>query len=363
MSVRRAGAALPALPTLPVPTLPVPALLVPLLVAGLLLTGCGAPPGPGPDPGPGTGPAPARIAPGPGASATADAAPYWVNPDGKAARAVAAHLAAGRTAEAELLRRISSRPAAEWIGPDRPEEETRALTEAAARAGRTALLVLYAIPNRDCGQHSAGGAADAAAYRTWVDAVARGIGERRATVVVEPDAVMHVVDGCTESRHHAERYTLLKEAVLRLKRQPATTVYLDAGNAGWGRPADLRRPLLEAGIAEADGFSVNVSNFQSTAASVAYGRGLSALVGDKPFVVDTSRNGNGPYAEGDPAQTWCNPPGRALGEPPTTATGDPLVAAYLWIKRPGESDGTCRGGPKAGEWHDAYALELARNAR
>ncbi|MFC8760889.1 glycoside hydrolase family 6 protein [Streptomyces sp. NPDC057193] len=294
-----------------------------------------------------------------------EAVPYWVNPDGKAALAVAGHLAAGRTAEAALLRRISTRPQAEWIGPDRSEDAIRTLTGAATRAGREALLVLYAIPDRDCGQHSAGGATDAAAYRDWVDGVARGIGPRRATVVLEPDAVMHVVDGCTDSggRLRGERFELLRDAVRRLKLQPATTVYLDAGNAGWGAPADLRLPLQEAGIAEADGFAVNVSNFRTTGVSTAYGRQLSALVGGKPFVIDTSRNGNGPDTQGDPAESWCNPPGRALGAPPTRSTGDPLVAAHLWIKRPGESDGPCRGGPKAGEWFDAYAQELAQNAR
>ncbi|MFE2556949.1 glycoside hydrolase family 6 protein [Streptomyces sp. NPDC059352] len=345
---RRAGPTLPARPALAVPVL-------------LLAVGCTSPAGaPAPDDPPAAGAAPA---PAPSASASSGPVPYWVNPDGKAARQMAEHLAAGRTAEAELLRRIASRPAAEWIGPDRPEDETRTLTEAATRAGREALLVLYDIPNRDCGQHSAGGAADAAAYRAWVDGVARGIGERRATVVLEPDAVMHVVDGCTDERHQGERYGLLKEAVRRLKQQPAATVYLDAGNAGWVKPAELRGPLQEAGIAEADGFAVNVSNFKTTAVSAAYGRELSALVGGKPFVIDTSRNGNGPYTEGDPAQNWCNPPGRALGEPPTRETGDPLVVAHLWVKRPGESDGECRGGPRAGEWFDAYALELARNAR
>ncbi|MCX5390893.1 glycoside hydrolase family 6 protein [Streptomyces sp. NBC_00094] len=335
-----------------------PALVLLLLLAGAGCTGPVTPPGTG-DP-----PAPA-VAAGPrGPSVPAPApVPYWVNPDGKAARQMAEHLAAGRTAEAALLRRIASRPEGEWIGPDRPEAEARALTEAATRAGREALLVLYGIPHRDCGLYSAGGATDAAAYRAWVDGVARGIAGRRATVVLEPDAVMHVVDGCTEAQHHGERYALLKAAVHRLKRQPATTVYLDAGNAGWAAPAELSGPLKEAGIAEADGFAVNVSNFQTTATSAAYGRRLSALLGGKPFVIDTSRNGNGPYSEGDPAQTWCNPPGRALGTPPTRRTGDPLVAAYLWIKRPGESDGECRGGPRAGEWFDAYALELARNAR
>ncbi|MYV59291.1 endoglucanase, partial [Streptomyces sp. SID4931] len=47
------------------------------------------------------------------------------------------------------------------------------------------------------------------------------------------------------------------------------------------------------------------------------------------------------------------------GEAPTTQTGDELVDAYLWIKRPGESDGDCKGGPKAGDWWPEYALGLA----
>ena len=57
-------------------------------------------------------------------------------------------------------------------------------------------------------------------------------------------------------------------------------------------------------------------------------------------MIDTSRNGRGPNHD-----QWCNPPGRALGTLPTTTTGDPLIDAYLWIKAPGESDGTCRHGP------------------
>ncbi|MFC9649777.1 glycoside hydrolase family 6 protein [Streptomyces sp. NPDC056937] len=289
-------------------------------------------------------------------------APYWVNPDGRAARQVAAYDSAGDTGNAALIRKIAEQPVAEWIGPDTPEAQTRGFTEAAAKADRDALLVLYNIPHRDCGQFSKGGAADGDAYRAWVDQVAKGIGDRRATVVLEPDAVLHLVDGCTPAQFHEERYDLLKGAVQRLKQQPATSVYLDAGNAGWQTPDALFEPLQRAGIADADGFSVNVSNFYPTAASADFGKRLSAKVDGKPFVIDTSRNGNGPYTKGDPAENWCNPPGRALGEPPTTTTGDPLVKAYLWIKRPGESDGDCKGGPKAGDWYPDYALGLARNS-
>ncbi|MET8545884.1 glycoside hydrolase family 6 protein, partial [Kitasatospora sp. NPDC004799] len=60
------------------------------------------------------------------------------------------------------------------------------------------------------------------------------------------------------------------------------------------------------------------------------------------FVVDTSRNGKGGWTlppgtyAGDP-QTWCNPPGRGVGNRPTADTGTPLVDAYLWVKTVGQS--------------------------
>ncbi len=286
--------------------------------------------------------------------------PYWVNPEGKAAKQAAAYRKDGDDEKAQLIGKIAGQPVGEWIGPDNPEAEAKGYTEAAAKADRDALLVLYNIPHRDCGQFSKGGAADGDAYRQWVEKVANGIGDRRATVILEPDAVLHLVDSCTPQEFHEERYDLLKGAVERLKKQPNTKVYVDAGNAGWSNPDALFDPLRRAGVDKADGFSVNVSNFYPTDASKDFGKKLSAKVGGKHFVIDTSRNGNGPYTGGDPQENWCNPPGRALGETPTTKTGDPLVDAYLWVKRPGESDGDCKGGPKAGEWWPEYALGLAR---
>jgi endoglucanase len=289
--------------------------------------------------------------------------PFWVNPDGNAARQVAAYVKSGKNEDAEQIRKIAEQPTGEWIGPENPEQEAQGFTEAAAKAGRTALLVLYDIPHRDCGQYSQGGAADGNTYRAWIDGVAAGIGDRLATVVLEPDAVLHLVDGCTPEEFHEERYDLLKGAITKLKSLKNTKVYLDAGNAGWGHPDQIFEPLERAGIDLADGFAVNVSNFYSTKDSIAYGKQLSAKVGDKHFVIDTSRNGNGPYTAGKADENWCNPPGRELGEPPTTKTADPLVDAYLWVKRPGESDGTCKGGPTAGQWWAGYALALAKASK
>ncbi|MEV5435939.1 glycoside hydrolase family 6 protein [Streptomyces sp. NPDC052682] len=331
-----------------------------VLGAALLVTGCSGADGEnganGED-GPG-----GRGKAGAGAGITQqpkEAAPFWVNPDSTAARQVAALEKAGKKEQAAQIRKIAEQPVGEWVSPENPEEQARGFTEAAEQAGRTALLVLYNIPHRDCGQYSQGGAADGDAYRAFVDAVARGIGDRSATVVLEPDAVLHLVDHCTPEQFHEERYDLLKGAVTKLTSLGNTKVYLDAGNAGWGKPDQIFEPLKRAGIDQADGFAVNVSNFYTTEDSLAYGKELSAKVGGKHFVIDTSRNGNGPYTQGDPNERWCNPPGRALGETPTVRTADPLVDAYLWVKRPGESDGECKGGPKAGQWWPAYALKLA----
>ncbi|MFF3559042.1 glycoside hydrolase family 6 protein [Streptomyces sp. NPDC002574] len=289
-------------------------------------------------------------------------APFWVNPDTAAARQAGQWREDGRDADAALLERIAERPVAEWIGPDDPRGQAEGLTRAAAEAGRTPVLVLYNIPHRDCGQYSSGGAADADAYRTWVDQVASGIGDREALVVLEPDALTHLVDGCTSGRFAQERYALLGHAVDILGDLPHTAVYLDAGNAGWVRdPARLVDPLRRAGIERADGFALNTSNFYTTEENTAYGTRLSERLDGEHFVIDTSRNGRGPL-QGGHDEAWCNPPGRGLGTPPTTDTGNELVDAYLWIKRPGDSDGTCKGGPRAGQWWPEYALGLARRA-
>ncbi|MBC7272726.1 MAG: glycoside hydrolase family 6 protein [Streptomyces sp.] len=291
--------------------------------------------------------------------AAAAASPFWVQPDSPAVQQIQQWQRQGRTEDAELLKRIAERPAALWpAGEIDPTPLVGAAVAGARRTGQTVVLVAYNIPHRDCGQHSRGGAADAGAYRQWIGRFADAIGDAKALVVLEPDAVAHIVDGCTPGELHTEREQLLGEAVQRLKAQPGTKVYLDAGNPDWIRePSKLVEPLRRAGIAHADGFALNVSNFQTNEVTTEYGLRLSRALGGKHFVVDTSRNGNGPLPG-----AWCNPPGRALGTPPTTDTGQPSVDAYLWVKRPGESDGECQGGPAAGRWWPEYALGLARNA-
>ncbi|MEC4019157.1 glycoside hydrolase family 6 protein [Streptomyces sp. H27-D2] len=295
-------------------------------------------------------------------------AELWVNPETPAAQQVLQWRQQGRDGDAVALQWLADQPIAEWIG-DAPGIRARHITESAARAGKTPVLVAYHIPYRDCGSHSAGGAAGADGYRKWVKEFASGIEGRKAIVVLEPDAVAQAVEGCVPEGLRAERLGLLKEAVVTLSALPATRVYLDAGHSGWVKDrARLAEALRLSGVAQADGFALNVSNFQSTRISMTYGDQLSEALGGAHYLVDTSRNGNGPVDPETRAvdraseREWCNPPGRKLGERPTTRTGFEKADAFLWIKRPGESDGPCNGGPPAGQWWAQYALGLAQSA-
>jgi len=71
--------------------------------------------------------------------------------------------------------------------------------------------------------------------------------------------------------------------------------------------------------ATARGFSVNTANFFTTGDEIGYGEAISGLTNGSHYVVDTSRNGAGPAPDAE--LNWCNPSGRALGTPPTAATG------------------------------------------
>ncbi len=265
-----------------------------------------------------------------------------------------------KPADAALLDRIASQPQASWFGEWNGNganltSAVDAYVSQAEAAGSVPILVVYNIPNRDCGQYSAGGASAPGTYRVWIRYFQQGLRGRPAVVILEPDA-LGLLTKCLSPASQAERLGLLADAVGVLAAEASTWTYIDAGNARWIPADEMATRLTRAGVAGADGFALNVSNYVGTEETLAYGKAVAARLGGRHFVVDTSRNGKGPAADLE----WCNPPGRGIGVPPTTTTADPLADAYLWIKRPGESDGTCHGGPRAGEFWPESALSLAR---
>ncbi len=93
---------------------------------------------------------------------------------------------------------------------------------------------------------------------------------------------------------------------------------------------------------------------------------ISKLTHGAHYIVNTSDNGNGPKLNPHPVrqgiEDLCNPPGRGLGPEPTTKTGFPHADAFLWVHEPGNSSGSCHGGPPSGSFWDARAVDLASHA-
>ncbi|MDV9175951.1 glycoside hydrolase family 6 protein [Streptomyces sp. W16] len=257
--------------------------------------------------------------------------------------------------------RIADQPAAVWFADFTPSTITsrvRAVTSGAAAQDRVPVVVPYAIPERDCGGASEGGASDFDAYDGWIDDFAAGLGSGEVVVILEPDSIAQA--DCLSDAQRADRFAALARAGRVLKAaDPKARVYYDAGHSDWNPARQQAALLKQAGAASAassDGIFSNVSNFHATSAEIAYDRQvLDALGGPAGLgaVIDTSRNGNGAPSDGQ----WCDPVGRKIGRAPTLNTGVARIDGYLWVKLPGESDG-CRGA--AGTFTASYAYDLAR---
>jgi endoglucanase len=359
--------------------------------------------------------------------------------------------------------------------PQSVQQDVKNTVLRAAGKSSVPVLVAYDVPGRDCAQYSAGGAATGDAYKAWIDGFAAGLGTQKVIVLVEPDGLANLPTDCGQPDTYG-RLGLINYAAHALLSDPNALIYLDAGHSAWHSVGDMAHRLIEAGVQDVNGFFLDVSNYQYTTNQVFYGtwisdcltvanfdpnydahdncpnqywnggpplwqgvalspygvwsdvasdssldtslidaRYASMLDGATPtthFVIDTSRNGQGPndmsaYASApynQPASViqtlqggnWCNPPGSGLGAQPTANTGVALVDAYLWVKIPGQSDGQCdaAGGvrawdyslymapgwptdaahqalfdplwglydPAAGQWFPNMALELAHNA-
>jgi endoglucanase len=339
----------------------------------------------------------------------------------------------GQLKNALLIALMETVPQAVWLTGGTPSEVSATVTATLREANAQRalpVLVLYNIPGRDCGSYSAGGAENTADYETWINAIAAAIGSQKVLIVLEPDSLADLPSDCgydptqvNVPQATADRYTQINYALTTLESGSQTLVYLDAGNSHWQAVPIMAARLAQAGIQEAQGFFTNVSNFNlnnyettydtwvseciafandpeqggwklgnySYCASQYYSpfgpvdpdniatwvytdewyeQNMGAAVATTHFVIDTSRNGQGPldasiYANtpyNQPAgvvQTltngsWCNPPARGLGTHPTANTGVSLADAYLWVKTPGQSDGTCdaEGGARAWDYAD-----------
>ncbi|MEV7550409.1 glycoside hydrolase family 6 protein [Amycolatopsis sp. NPDC089917] len=280
---------------------------------------------------------------------------FYVDPD--ANHAVWAGTHPGDTAN-KIKAAISTKAGARWFDKWRGDitKAVNDYTYAADVVDKLPILVAYNIPGRDCGGHSTGGAGDPRAYRDWISNFAGAIGGKPAVVIIEPDALAQL--DCMPASERQTRLDLLKFAAEQFAaKAPNTWAYMDGGNSTWIPAATMADRLNAVGVKSIRGLAINVSNYKTTTDSANYGKAVSAALSSKygytkPFVVDTSRNGNGPKGE-----EWCNPAGRKLGTPSQIGGGAEML---LWVKVPGDSDGKCGIAPdvEAGKFDPNLALRL-----
>jgi endoglucanase len=374
----------------------------------------------------GSWPAAASVAAGPAVSAAQRGLSpgtrlFVPPPSAGAPQQILQLLKSGDRKDAKLITEMEAAPRAVWFTSGTPAQVRQQVRQTMAEAAverAVPALVAYDIPGRDCAQYSAGGALSQADYQAWISGFAHGIGHGHAVVILEPDALGNLPSNCglpasSYPFTDAERFAELQYAVSALEADPGVSVYLDGTHSAWQSVGTMAQRLLEAHVQQAQGFYLNVSNYQPTPELLDYGTWISdciAMVTDSSnafynnpggcasqyypatqsdfstwdlttqwyaqnmggavatthFVVDTSRNGRGPdtmqqYASApydQPASVistlaagnWCNPPGSGLGLRPTASTGVPLLDAYLWVKTPGQSDGQCDSAGGARAW-------------
>ncbi|KAI1803002.1 glycoside hydrolase family 6 protein [Daldinia bambusicola] len=251
-------------------------------------------------------------------------------------------------------------------------------------------------------------------YRNFIDLLAEVISASRNTsfaVIVEPRAYPNYLNDTGASDKLAKSYRENTPYALRALDLPNVVTYLDVGNSNsmdWGlhRSVAAKEILSVYGAAGSPhqfrGFATNVANFNSwgllpgefaTGDDSRYVRpqneqhfvrilsdalrenGLPARA--THAIIDTSRSGVSGlrYTWDD----WCNIKGAGFGIRPTSQTGDETLDAFVWVKHPGESDGTSNSSepgydefcgkddavkpsPGSGLWHQAYFEMLVRNA-
>jgi endoglucanase len=244
------------------------------------------------------------------------------HPDRGAIDQIAHLTTSGEQSQANLIQAMVNTPQAVWFTSGDPkdvQQDVKQIAQQAAGHGAVPVLVAYDIPGRDCGQYSAGGAPGDAAYQAWISAFAEGIGASKAVVLLEPDALANLPSNCGANAYagapnpptDGTRIADIKYAVKALEADPNVSVYLDAGHSAWQSVGTMAQRLVEAGVLSAQGFFLNVSNYQYTPNEVAYGTWVSECIalGRGSATYDYPNNCPSQYGNGtsmSPYGIWSN---------------------------------------------------------
>ncbi len=180
---------------------------------------------------------------------------------------------------------------------------------------------------------------DEQAYEKWVNGFAAGLGDRPAVVILEPDTLAGL-SACPDNAQRQAQLQMLSYAVKTLQTK-SDQVYLDAGHSNWVPAGQMAARLRAADVAQAYGFALNVSNYDTTDREIGYATELDRDLGmAKRFVIDTSRNGEGGAGGGaDPAAGSIRraQPRASGGALTSHLFTDPDTLAANWVRaHPGD---------------------------
>ncbi|WP_437607983.1 glycoside hydrolase family 6 protein [Sorangium sp. So ce834] len=280
------------------------------------------------------------------------------------------------------------------------------------------VIVVYDLPNRDCFAEASNGElrvenGGVKRYREeFIDRISAILAARtnqRIVAIIEPDSLPNLATNLGKKDCTTETEKAYREEVayaLQKLNMPHVYQYIDAAHSGWlgwednqKKGAKIFADVIKAAgnPAGVRGFATNVANYtQLRYSSESYdqqnnpcfgeydyvnalGTALAAEgLGDKHFIIDTSRNGRG-NIRADWGY-WCNNIGAGMGERPRANPGGATrLDAFYWVKPPGDSDGTAdksaerydlfcgyddadQRAPEAGYWFHEYFVECVKNA-
>jgi len=315
------------------------------------------------------GVAPAAVSAAPGGHTLSPATRFYVPPPAQGSvQEILQLLAQGQIHNASLLAVMEAYPSGVWL-----DGETAAQVAEGAAGSQQAdvdvyqqvsqalfgarlqhavpVFVAYNIPGRDCGSFSAGGAPNQSAYDSWIASVAQAIGNAEAVVLLEPDSLGLIPSNCDktdnpngtyplnssgpaamppESEYPAaiqsyyssdqQRFAELQYGVSSLEADPNTSVYLDGTNSDWLSVGAIAQELLIAGVQNAQGFFLDVSNYQYTQNLVQYGTWISDCIAYET-VVDPGANWVNQYGPVCPSQYFNGWAGSSYGGTALTPYG------------------------------------------
>jgi endoglucanase len=141
---------------------------------------------------------------------------FYRNPDTAVAAWVAANTNDTRTPRINAV--LNSQPTAKWLSTvnvSTVQSEVSTYVGAANARNQIPQLVIYGMPNRDCGGASAGGAANFTIWQQWITNITAGLGNRTVLVLMEPDAV--ALTTCLDQGGINDRNNNTKQAVQKIK--------------------------------------------------------------------------------------------------------------------------------------------------